>query len=673
MRLLTRRIHRAFPELDRYGDEQCLRFVKAARGSRLRRLAGLAAACLFGVVCAISMTIAVAFTVDRLIPRYDLFETTPVGFLVGVAGIILLISLAPVSAFLARDFLLRRRVRFILRSRGVCLSCWYSLIGLPIGPGNTIHCPECGATTTVDPSLSELVTDPSGQRRFQPEVGHVDLGQCFWTPRRKRTLKRAALWGTATLALILLVLIGGNELLIRRQARAARAAMVGVEGMLAHVRAHQPPGADDPSAANAYDVLARTNTIREDADAREWKSAQQRTAAGNSIDPDFSLLYRDERARSARPIDDQEREAACRALALHMLDAYAADGLNSALAELATCRRAVRPITLGPDEPAFAVMLPDLGTTRSLARICAARMTIAREHNDRDSFIAAFEQGLALARIVRHQPFIIDGMVANAVESLMFNQLVDALQAPIPPEWLDGVAAAMARQRTDVPITFQLEGERISSTDSIAWVFSNPSRARFGRFSPALAQQFGSFGVSTPTSIARLGSFEENARVYTGIIEAEKLKAASDPWNRPSPSTTYTPGSLLLIDLLVPSFGRLVGSADQLEAQRRGIITLVALERFRAHRGHVPASLSELIPEFLDKLPLDPWSGKPFIYKPLAAPDEHGRTYLLYSVGADGKDDGGVSGEQSRKQSGNLTVGPSDVIINEVDPPRSRP
>ncbi len=63
----------------------------------------------------------------------------------------------------------------------------------------------------------------------------------------------------------------------------------------------------------------------------------------------------------------------------------------------------------------------------------------------------------------------------------------------------------------------------------------------------------------------------------------------------------------------------------------------VAVERFRArHAGSVPKKLDDLVPELLDRLPLDPFDGKPLRFKSL------NDGYVVYSVGSDGKDDGGT-------------------------------
>ena len=48
------------------------------------------------------------------------------------------------------------------------------------------------------------------------------------------------------------------------------------------------------------------------------------------------------------------------------------------------------------------------------------------------------------------------------------------------------------------------------------------------------------------------------------------------------------------------------------------------------------SQLSELVPEILPSAPIDPMDGKPLRYRRNAD-----GTFLLYSVGADGKDDGG--------------------------------
>jgi len=63
-----------------------------------------------------------------------------------------------------------------------------------------------------------------------------------------------------------------------------------------------------------------------------------------------------------------------------------------------------------------------------------------------------------------------------------------------------------------------------------------------------------------------------------------------------------------------------------------------AVEVYRIRRGRLPASLEELAPDILPKLPRDPFTGRGYIYRVKPG----GADYLIYSVGSDGEDDGGV-------------------------------
>jgi len=86
----------------------------------------------------------------------------------------------------------------------------------------------------------------------------------------------------------------------------------------------------------------------------------------------------------------------------------------------------------------------------------------------------------------------------------------------------------------------------------------------------------------------------------------------------------------------IPNIRRAFEAAVQRETERRMTVTAIALKRFHLRSGNFPAALTELSPQLLDAELLDPWSGKPFHYRPNAD-----GTFTLYSVGMDGRDDGG--------------------------------
>lgn len=72
------------------------------------------------------------------------------------------------------------------------------------------------------------------------------------------------------------------------------------------------------------------------------------------------------------------------------------------------------------------------------------------------------------------------------------------------------------------------------------------------------------------------------------------------------------------------------------ETKKRMVVTAIALKKFQLANGHLPAGLSELVPQFIASVPADTMDGKPLRYRP-----NLDGTFLLYSVGDNGVDDGG--------------------------------
>lgn len=83
--------------------------------------------------------------------------------------------------------------------------------------------------------------------------------------------------------------------------------------------------------------------------------------------------------------------------------------------------------------------------------------------------------------------------------------------------------------------------------------------------------------------------------------------------------------------------------------------TEVALRRYRFDHGSYPASLKALTPKYLKKTPIDPFGlGKPLRYKPL----NNGQDFLLYSLGPNLRDDGGVQGKwEGENTKGDIVAG----------------
>jgi len=74
---------------------------------------------------------------------------------------------------------------------------------------------------------------------------------------------------------------------------------------------------------------------------------------------------------------------------------------------------------------------------------------------------------------------------------------------------------------------------------------------------------------------------------------------------------------------------------NRMAARLRLLTAEFALRCYRSEHGRAPIRLEELLPGLIQRVPLDPFTGRPLIYR------AQGTNWLLYSVGADGVDDGG--------------------------------
>ena len=79
------------------------------------------------------------------------------------------------------------------------------------------------------------------------------------------------------------------------------------------------------------------------------------------------------------------------------------------------------------------------------------------------------------------------------------------------------------------------------------------------------------------------------------------------------------------------------------QATRRQLIVMMALELYKRKHGELPGQLKTLTPEFMPTVPLDPFNDSDT--EGVLKYRRDGESYLLYSLGFNGKDDGGCNDE----------------------------
>ncbi|MCC6677554.1 MAG: hypothetical protein IT436_10455 [Phycisphaerales bacterium] len=658
MRLITRRaIYRAFPELDRFEDERCARFVRAAGRGFWKHVRGYTVMAVGGALVAGLLYLLewAGIAVVKALGVRGSIESWP--YWIMFLAVIVPLAAGLLAAMWTRDLYLRRRIRRVLRTRGVCTGCRYSLVGLMVGADNRVVCPECGVDTEVDASLGELAVGEDGRARFRPREDPLGLGPRFWTAARIRRVKRVGKWVLIGVPTLVLLLAGGYEGFLWWQAGVAKRERPGP----AEFRRFMERGGVDEEPAvgpNAWDVFAGLEAERRAIDAA---TPLPKDSSGGQVWPDFGAMELDE-PPSYVDVDDpesRERYEREREAARRLLRAYEEQGWLKRLEELNSAVIAARWSDAAPNLPAaFSLYMPELGEARHWARIQRGRMGLARRADDPEEFARSLETTLTLAWMLRTRPVLISRMVGTAIEALAYGQVREVLTRGADRRWLLAIEDVLARRKPVGTIEAALRGEELLALEAAAWMFEEPGRVRFGRFSAEARKLAGDDDYSVP-----LGTYAQNRRAIKAAFEDCRrrvgmtlLEQAGDGWEEQK---------YILTRQVVPWMERGFQTERQIELEAAATRVMITLEWFRLDRGKYPESLEALGPAII--MPIDPWTGRALGYRrndPLG--DEQGRGYLLYSVGADGVDDGGVlPPKQQRHQSFTVRMPGYDFILND--------
>ncbi len=91
----------------------------------------------------------------------------------------------------------------------------------------------------------------------------------------------------------------------------------------------------------------------------------------------------------------------------------------------------------------------------------------------------------------------------------------------------------------------------------------------------------------------------------------------------------------VLMSLLSPAVQKVQQAHDRAEQVSANLQLAFAMAAYHKDNASYPAEFADLAPKYLATIPDDLFAGKPLIYKPTA------KGYQFYSVGVNGKDDGG--------------------------------
>jgi len=200
--------------------------------------------------------------------------------------------------------------------------------------------------------------------------------------------------------------------------------------------------------------------------------------------------------------------------------------------------------------------------------------------------------------------------------------------------------------RARVPFAATLENERWESLSYFADLQRDP---RWRELVRSLSTD--STHASPVTGWLRLYLTSKRAfiRDVSAIYDAEIANARCPYYMR---NTFPTPSAGLLTQLwtVYPDMRLQI---EKQQVQNALLTVALALQTYRAEHGAYPPALANLAPGYLHAVPIDPFAVDGQLHY-TRTPDG----YRLYSVGPDGKDNGGVPSAEGRQQPGGPRGGP---------------
>ena len=279
-----------------------------------------------------------------------------------------------------------------------------------------------------------------------------------------------------------------------------------------------------------------------------------------------------------------------------------------------------------------------------------ASAVLALHQGRRSDAYLYFKSCGAACQLISKNPLMIDQLVrysclaiasSGCWEALQAGDWTEAQLADLQHEWdgsaiLAGAEASIAMERARAPMMFQ--EMRTSPQDN--------------------AEIWNDFLVNTRTGVSELftayprywgwrwiWSYKEEQR-YLELMQTmiEVTRATQKRRSVLGLLKDRNPDSTIPLDASASDLFRqevsttetFVAQALRAQTVANMVTAAIALERFRLSHHAYPEALANLVPEFLQSVPVDCMDGRDLRYR--LNPDG---TYLLYSVGDDGIDDGG--------------------------------
>ena len=321
----------------------------------------------------------------------------------------------------------------------------------------------------------------------------------------------------------------------------------------------------------------------------------------------------------------------------------------------------------------ISVRIPYLAPMRVIAELIAADMRLAASEGDAARVVADYRALAGMARQCSQSLTIVSQLVGLGILALADDAVVD-IDRQMPDKLVAcRVDLLHAMAGVEPALRMDLSWGRWMLLDDIQRIYSNNESGdgaltldglrmfrALSSIMPSLNGRYDRNKPNTPpianipqplvlpTAAAVMPSrreITEKADQYYSLCEEDAARPLwvqiHAPWRaddlvRQWKSTSLGSARYALLVALLPALDKAPMHAGIVRAKHDATVVVLALEAYRDRTGSYPRTLAELVPHYLPSAPLDYSTGEPLRYKLMDGKP------LLYGLGRDGVDDGGV-------------------------------
>jgi hypothetical protein len=305
-------------------------------------------------------------------------------------------------------------------------------------------------------------------------------------------------------------------------------------------------------------------------------------------------------------------------------------------------------LTEGPGS--LASWFKDLRASNQLLRL----ETLSHcENQDPDKALESIRANFALAKFIG-APLLVHRLAHNSVRSRTYKSIERIIKRiQLPDEQLLSLSAWIKASHNDDGYRRILVGEQCLGL----YAFQGP----VGQASEQIGSEGGA-GLLILAFWKMLGLHYRDALGYIDIMQ-EYI----DAMDLPSDERLLVFDSIhkavhngkrggLITQMIMPALARRLQLETRCLAQLRVTQTALTVERYRLAEEHLPESLDNLVPTYMQVVPKDPFNGRNLRYRKL----ETG--FVVYSVGDDLTDEGGAEQGKGKRGPGGKPA-PWDVTF----------